>query len=55
MVQYDKRSLIVTGVLSIIAAYFANRFCEAAESIDSNTLLPSMQDIGSALLSTLAT
>ena len=51
MVQYDKRSLLITGVLSLIAAYVANRVCEAVQSVPSTGLLPSMEDVGSALLS----
>ena len=53
MIQYDKRSLIITGILSLIVAYAANRVCEAVQSVPSTGLLPSMEDVGSALLSAL--
>lgn len=54
MVQYDKRSLIITGILSIIAAYLTNRLFEATDNMEISGGLPSIQDVGSAFLSTLS-
>ncbi|MGN0077749.1 MAG: type IV secretory system conjugative DNA transfer family protein, partial [Coriobacteriales bacterium] len=54
MQKLNPRSLIIAAVLSLLAAYFGNRFTQAAVTAPQETILPSLEAIGETFTGLLA-
>lgn len=55
MFRIKLSSVIITAVLSLVAAYCANRLCEAVAIMPVNGLLPSLDDLWATFVSVVTT